>query len=152
MQISHLALFYNCSPDLLSTEQTERLVGKAPKKAAVDRGYRGRKQIGETLILLPKPFNNKTQTKYQQKKLKEAHKKRAAIEPIIGHLKTDHRLGRNFYKGIVGDNINIMLAAAAFNFKRMMNKWKSSFYSFFQNCLFWFESVFFKTTAQKYSF
>src|SRR5690606_763471 len=69
---------------------------------------------------------------YMRKKLSEAHRKRAAIEPIIGHLKSDHRLGRNFYKGVVGDNINIMLAAAAFNFKRMMNKWKSSFLSFFQ--------------------
>jgi len=33
-------------------------------------------------------------------------------------------LNRNFYKGIFGDNINVMLAAAAMNFKRMMNKWK----------------------------
>ena len=94
-------------------KQTERLVGKAPKKAAVDCGYRGQKQIGETQILLPKPFNNKTQTTYRQNKLKQAHRKRAAIEPVIGHLKTDHRLGRNFYKGIVGDNINSMLAGAA---------------------------------------
>lgn len=121
-------------------EQTTKLVGKAPKTAAVDRGYRGRQQIGETKILIPKPFNNKTQTKYQQKKLKQTHKKRAAIEPIIGHLKTDHRLGRNFYKGIIGDNINIMLAAAAFNFKRMMNKWKSFFYYFFQILKFQIEN------------
>ena len=113
-------------------EQTKRLVGKAPKKAVVDRGYRGQKHIGETQILLPKPFNNKTQTTYQQNKLKQAHRKRAAIEPVIGHLKADHRLGRNYYKGIEGDNINIMLAAAAFNFKRMMNKWKASFCPFFQ--------------------
>jgi IS5 family transposase len=35
-------------------------------------------------------------------------------------------MGRNFYKEIIGANINILLAAAAFNFKRMMNKWKSS--------------------------
>ena len=83
-------------------EQAKRLVGKAPKKAAVDRGYRGKKKIGETQILIPGPFNNKKQTKYQQKKLKEAHKKRAAIEPVIGHIKIDHRLGRNFYKGVVG--------------------------------------------------
>ena len=123
-------------------EQTQRLVGKVPKKAAVDRGYRGRKQIGETQILIPSPFNNKKQTKYEQKKLKQAHKKRAGIEPVIDHLKTDHRLGRNFYKGIVGDNINIMLAAAAFNFKRMMNKWKSSLCSFFQELYIWFESSF----------
>jgi len=133
-------------------EQTQRMVGKAPQKAAVDRGYRGRKQIGETQILLPKPFNNKTQTKYQQKKLKEAHNKRAAIEPIIGHLKTDHRLGRNFYKGIVGDNINIMLAAAAFNFKRMMNKWKLSHCQFFHELFSSLEFATYKMFCLKRAF
>ena len=75
-----------------------------------------------------------------QKRLKEGHRKRASIEPVIGHLKTDHRQGRNFYKGIDGDNINIMLAAAAFNFKRMMNKWKSSFFVFFQNLIIQFNT------------
>ncbi len=133
-------------------KQTKRLVGRVPKRAAVDRGYRGKKQIGETLILLPKPFNNKTQTKYQQKKLKQAHRKRAAIEPVIGHLKTDHRLGRNFYKGITGDNINIMLAAAAYNFKRMMNKWKSSFYLFSQEFYLSLESNLFKMFKLNQSF
>ena len=53
--------------------------------------------------------------------LKEGFSTRAAIEPKIGHLKADHRLSRNFYKGIKGDTINVMLAAAAMNFKRMMN-------------------------------
>lgn len=76
---------------------------------------------------------------YQRKKLSKAHKKRAGIEPVIGHIKTSHRLGCNIYKGILGDNINIMLAAAGFNFKRMMNKWKSSFWLFFQNL---FQSIF----------
>jgi IS5 family transposase len=113
-------------------KQVQKLTGKEPKTSAVDRGYRGNTKIGETNILIPKPFNDKKQTKYEQNKLKKAHKQRAAIEPIIGHLKTDHRLGRNFYKGIVGDNINIMLAAAAFNFKRMMNKWKVAICHFFQ--------------------
>ena len=116
--------------------QVEKLTGKAPKTAAVDRGYRGNIKIGETSILIPKPFNDKKQTQYEQKKLKKAHKQRAAIEPIIGHLKTDHRLGRNFYKGIVGDNINILLAAAAFNFKRMMNKWKVSICQFLNIIIF----------------
>jgi IS5 family transposase len=117
-------------------EQVKKLTGKDPKTAAVDRGYRGNSKIGETNVLIPKPFNDKKQTKYEQKKLKKAHKQRAAIEPIIGHLKTDHRLGRNFYKGIIGDNINIMLAAAAFNFKRMMNKWKLSICRFFQTLFY----------------
>lgn len=113
-------------------EQVERLREKAPKRAKVDRGYRGKKQIGATEILIPSPPKKKL-SYYQRKKLSQAHKKRAAIEPIIGHIKADHRLNRNFYKGIVGDNVNIMLAAAAFNFKRMMNKWKSSFWHFFQS-------------------
>jgi len=112
-------------------DQVERLTGRRPKNAKVDRGYRGKKQVGETAILIPST-PEKNLSYYMRKKLSEAHRKRAAIEPIIGHLKSDHRLGRNFYKGVVGDNINIMLAAAAFNFKRMMNKWKSSFLSFFQ--------------------
>ena len=117
-------------------EQTERLTGKAPNTATVDRGYKGRSKIGETLIQIPKPFNTRTTSAYQQQKLKKSFKRRAAIEPTISHLKTDHRLSRNFYKGIVGDNINVMLAAAAFNFKRMMNKWKASFLSFLQNLIF----------------
>ncbi len=112
-------------------DQVKRLTGKEPTTAAVDRGYRGVNQIGNTTILVPKP-PKKNESRYQKSKIRKAHRNRAAIEPIIGHLKSDHRLGRNFYKGIFGDNINIMLAAAAFNFKRMMNKWKSSFWRFLQ--------------------
>jgi IS5 family transposase len=123
-------------------EQIERLTGEMPKKVKVDRGYRGNKQIGETEILIPST-SNKSMTYYQRKKLSNSHKKRAGIEPIIGHLKTDHRLNRNFYKGIVGDNINIMLAAAAFNFKRMINKWKKIFFHFFQTLFSHFQTIFF---------
>jgi IS5 family transposase len=111
-------------------QQVKKLLGKLPKTATVDRGYRGVNKIEDTQIMLPKT-PSKNQSKYMSNKLRKAHSKRAAIEPIIGHLKQDHRMGRNFYKGIVGDNINIMLAAAAFNFKRMMNKWKSSFWHLF---------------------
>jgi len=63
--------------------------------------------------------------------LKEGFTNRAAIEPKIGHLKADHRLSRNFYKGIKGDDINVMLAAAAMNFKRMMNIWKDNLLALF---------------------
>mgnify|MGYP007017146369 CR=1 FL=1 len=40
--------------------------------------------------------------------------------PVIGHLKSDHRLDRNFLKGFNGDQINLLMAAAAFNFKKWM--------------------------------
>ena len=113
-----------------SLQQVAKLTGKAPRTASVDRGYRGITQVGDTQVQIPRPFNNKNQSKYQQNKLRKSFKRRAAIEPTISHLKTDHRLSRNFYKGIFGDNINVMLSAAGFNLKRMMNKWKSSFLHF----------------------
>ena len=106
-------------------EQQQRLTGNTLKEAFVDRGYRGRKEVKGTLIHTPKPFSNKL-TGYRKAQLKKGHTNRAAIEPKMGHLKADHRLSRNFYKGIKGDNINVMLAAAAMNFKRMMNIWKGN--------------------------
>ncbi|WP_208992781.1 transposase, partial [Aliarcobacter cibarius] len=48
-------------------------------------------------------------------------KRRAAIEPIIGHLKSDFRLARNYLKGFIGDQINLLLAATAWNLKKWMN-------------------------------
>ena len=52
---------------------------------------------------------------------REKFKRRAAIEPIIGHLKFDHRMARNYLKGFRGDEINLLLAATAFNLKKWMN-------------------------------
>ena len=57
---------------------------------------------------------------YMKARKHELFRKRAGIEPVIGHCKSDHRLGRNFYKGLFGDSINVMLAAAAYNLKRAM--------------------------------
>ena len=111
-------------------EQVERLTSRIPRHAICDRGYRGRGKVRNTVIHIPKAFSKKLGT-YRKNKQRKYFRKRAGIEPVIGHLKQDHRLSRNYYKGIDGDEINVMLAAAAFNFKRMMNKWKSSF------CLFW---------------
>ncbi len=104
-------------------EQQQRLTGVILKNNFVDRGYRGVKEVLGTKITLP-DLPTKERTRYQKQKLRNGFKRRAAIEPRIGHLKQDHRLSRNFYKGIKGDNNNVMLAAAAMNFKRMINKWK----------------------------
>ena len=100
-------------------EQVKRLTGKCIKKLAGDRGYRGRKEISGTQILIP-DVPKKSDSRYQKLKKHKLFCKRAGIEPTIGHLKSYYRLGRNFYKGVVGDSINILLAAAAYNFKRAM--------------------------------
>jgi len=116
-------------------EQVEKMTGKAPQSATVDRGYRGQTSIGGTRIQIPKPFDDKKLSRYRQQKLRGSFRRRAAIEPIIGHLKADNRLSRNFYKGIFGDEINVMLSAAAFNFKRMMNIWKRIFFALFESII-----------------
>lgn len=102
-----------------SLEQVERLTRRKIKMLAGDRGYRGKKEINGTKIVIP-DAPKKSDSRYQRLKKHELFCKRAGIEPTIGHLKSDYRLGRNFYKGVKGDAMNILLAAAAYNFKRAM--------------------------------
>ena len=106
-------------------EQQQRLTGIILKNNFVDRGYRGVKEVLGTKIIIP-DSPGKNRTAYEKQKIRKGFKRRAAIEPKIGHLKQDHRLGCNFYGGIKGDNNNVMLAAAGMNFKRMMNKRKEN--------------------------
>ncbi|GBF19428.1 hypothetical protein C21_01593 [Arenibacter sp. NBRC 103722] len=71
-------------------------------------------------------------------KKRKHFRRRAAIEPVIGHLKSDHRAAMNFLKGQMGDSINFMMAAAGFNFKKLMVKLKEKvlwLYSYPKNML-----------------
>ena len=100
--------------------QVETMQGKAPDIAFCDRGFRGRKSIGQTRIILPESPSVKA-TKYEKRKARQNFGRRSAIEPVIGHLKTDFRLFRNYLKGTLGDCFNLLMAAAAFNCKKWMN-------------------------------
>lgn len=102
-----------------SLSQVERMTGRKIRRLAGDRGYRGKKEINGTQILIPDVPKAKD-SYYIRRKKHRLFCKRAGIEPTIGHLKTDHRLGQNFYKGLFGDVANVLLAAAAYNFKRAM--------------------------------
>lgn len=93
--------------------------------AVVDRGYRGVKQHVDIDVLLPGP-PLKRDTAYQRQKKRVLCRKRAAIEPIIGHLKQDYRLSRNWLKGSDGDAINLLMAACAWN----LRKWMIAFFLF----------------------
>ncbi len=100
-------------------EQHHKLTGLNAKNVYVDRGYVGVSKVQETNILAPKP--NKTISKEKR----QGHSRRASIEPVIGHLKNTYRMARNFLKGVMGDEINVLLSAAAMNFKRVINLWLS---------------------------
>ncbi len=101
-------------------EQVGRVYERPIRILAGDRGYRGQEACGDTKIMIPS-VPKPSDTAYMRQKKHKLFRKRAGIEPVIGHCKSDHRLSRNFYKGLFGDSINVMLAAAAFNFKRVMN-------------------------------
>ncbi len=121
-------------------DQVERLTGRRPGVAIVDRGYRGIDRVGSTQIVTP--YNQKAKTAYRKRKAKKWFQRRAGIEPVIGHLKKDHRLARNYLKGIRGDHINALMAASAFNFKRVLRKLKG-------RIVFWLKQLWYFITIPK---
>ena len=113
-------------------------VRRNPIVAAIcDRGYRGVKQIGETEIVLPSK-GLKRDTRYQRDKKRKRCRRRAAIEPLIGHLKSDYRLCRNYLKGVEGDEINLLMSACAWN----LRKWVHAFFWPLKTSTFTARSVF----------
>lgn len=103
--------------------QVKILTGKRPKVGIVDRGYKGRKNIDGTEIVAPSVPSKKS-TQYQKQKARKRFRARAGIEPVIGHIKHDHRMLRNYLKGNLGDQFNAIMAGTAFNLKKMLNRIK----------------------------
>ena len=87
--------------------------------AIADRGYRGAQQYVHEEVLLPK-LPLKRDSSYQRQTKRKLCRQRAAIEPIIGHLKHDFRLSRNWLRGSVGDPINLLMAACAWNLRKRL--------------------------------
>ena len=100
----------------------EKICGKQFKNALVDRGYKGKTKVGNITIVSPKPPNAKQP--YSKATMRKKCRKRAAVEPVIGHVKQDCRMQRNYLKGNIGNDINALLAAAGFNFRGLLRKIK----------------------------
>lgn len=94
-----------------------------PDEVVYDRGGRGIIEINGVKISTPK-IGKKRETSYQKRKARAKFRRRAAIEPVIGHLKTDYRMGQNYLHGRHSPQINAMLAAVGWNLKKMMEKLK----------------------------
>lgn len=103
-------------------QQFKELNGYEPKRAIVDLGYKGVDKIGETQIV--RPESGKGKSKYLRSKMRKDQRRRAGIEGKISHLKNDYRMNKNYYKGIIGDTVNVFLAASALNLKLWMNDYK----------------------------
>ena len=117
--VAHQENLYDGDALKPALEQTRAITGQTPAKAIVDRGYRGRKEVDGTEVLLPgRPKPGQSQR--ESAKMRARFRRRAAIEPVISHLKHQYRLLRCFLKGFIGDQLNLLLAAAAWNLKKWL--------------------------------
>lgn len=125
-------------------EQMEYNRQKLPKELVYDRGGRGKTEIKGVKISIPSK-QKKTDTAYQKQVKRKKFRTRAAIEPIIGHLKTDFRLAQNYFLGETGPQINALLSATAWNMKKMMEILKQKIiFQFFKIQFFIFNKIFSK--------
>jgi len=96
-------------------KQVGSMIGDRVREAHVDMGYRGHDYSGAVVVHVDKRTRGRT-----PRALWRWMKRRAAVEPSIGHLKNEHRLERNRLRGTYGNAINAMLAAAAMNFHKLL--------------------------------
>ena len=94
----------------------EALTGIEVHRIHVDKGYRGHNHPEKFRVFIS------GQVRAVAASIRRQMKRRAAIEPVIGHVKIDQRMDRNYLKGREGDRANAILAAAGYNF-RLLIRW-----------------------------
>jgi len=96
--------------------EMEALIGNIIERLLADKGYRGHNA--------PADYKFRVFTSGQKRrvtpKIKRELRRRSAIEPVIGHLKSEHRMGRNYLWHRQGDASNAVLAAVGYNFRRLI--------------------------------
>ena len=94
----------------------EAMIGAALSRILADAGYKGHNA--------PEKHRFKVYTQGQKRgvtaAIRRQFKRRAGIEPVIGHCKEEHHMDRNFLAHRDGDAINATLAAAGYNFRRLL--------------------------------
>ena len=123
-----------------TVQQMKKLTGSVPQQIFCDLGYRGAQPIKESQIhVVPR------KRRHLPRSLRLWMNRRAAIEPVFGHLKSDHRLERNRLKGKQGDQLNALLSASGFNIRKLLRAffcphWTCLFKSLFPKLIFNFQS------------
>jgi transposase, IS5 family len=97
----------------------EKLTGIETRRIHVDKGYRGHGHPHKFRVWISGQMRRVTRA------IRREMKRRAAVEPVIGHVKAEHRMDRNYLKGRDGDRINAVLAAAGYNFSLLL-RWLST--------------------------
>jgi IS5 family transposase len=90
--------------------ELEALTGVETRRIQVDKGYRGHNHAQKFRVWISGQVRRVTSS------IRREMRRRAAVEPVIVHIKAEHRMGRNYLKGRDGDRINAVLAAAGYDF------------------------------------
>lgn len=115
----------------IALDQIEKLTGTRPSDSYVDLGYRGHNEVTSEVHISRSKRALKTYA------LRREMRRRSAIEPVIGHLKADGLLGRNYLKGAIGDKVNALLCGAGHNLRIILKKlrllWLKIFWLLYKN-------------------
>lgn len=112
--------------------QTEQLMGRNPKQISVDLGYRGHDYEGPAEVVI------RRHTKHKNNYQKRIFRRHSLIEAVIGHLKCQFRFNRNRLWGSIGDKMNAILSASAYNMKYLMRFIAKSLSAFLEFLQYWF--------------
>ena len=114
-------------------DQVSILCAQSAEEAYVDRGYKGHRHAGTTEIYIA---GQKRSIGVRQK---TRLRRRNTVEPIIGHLKSDGKMGRCYLKGTLGDAMNVILCGAGHNIRKLL-RWL--FYRHLLYLFDWFRQAF----------
>lgn len=98
-----------------SIAMMERMTGTSPNAIVLDKGYKGHDYKGSAEVHIVNRISRSL-----PRGMRRMLKRRAAIEPVIGHMKQDHRMDRNYLKGVAGDKINAIMAGVGFNLRKLL--------------------------------
>lgn len=110
-------------------QEYETQTGIEPKRIYVDKGYRGHNYPNKFRVYKSGQKRGVTAT------IKKELKRRSVVEPLIGHLKSEGRLGRNYLYGTLGDQMNAIMVSAGYNFKLIL-RWLRTLFCIFLSWLF----------------
>jgi IS5 family transposase len=110
--------------------EMEKRIGATIKRVVADRGYRGHNAPEEHKFRVFISGQKRRVTEQIKRELR----RRSAVEPVVGHLKADHRMGQNFLAHMAGDAAHAVLAAVGYNFRRLL-AWLALL------CAFWLGAI-----------
>jgi len=110
-------------------EDLQKLTGVPVQRIHVDKGYRGHNYPNRAKVWISGQVRRVTAS------IRREMRRRAAVEPVIGHLKEHHGMGRNHLKGRNGDRANAILAAVGFNFSLLLRWLAALWHTFFLGLL-----------------